>query len=103
MAKSNRGRDQISQQVSGSIELRKATELLKDQRLRQELVGDHSNLHLSLSDEQMLTLLLERMGNLAGAVSGSENLEQLESALLKVTTFSKIWLENIERRFHRGN
>lgn len=102
MAKSNKARDRISQLVSESIETRKVLELMKDPRISQEPYCFPSGVPGPLTDEQMLVFLLERMGNLAAAVSGADNVAQLEAAMLKVTTFSKIWLENIEGRFHRG-
>lgn len=92
MAESKRDRDRISHQVSLSIEARKLTDLIKDPRLTQD------NPQFPLNDDQMMVFLTEKIGHLAGCVCGADNLAQQESALLKVTSFCKIWLENIEKR-----
>jgi hypothetical protein len=84
--------DRIATRAIASIELRKHTELNKNPALRQELPD-------LLNDDQMMVLLTERVGHLAGTVCGADNLEQQQGALLKVTAFCKIWLENIEGRF----
>lgn len=92
--------DRIAARVTASIELRKHTDLAKNAALRQELsTPDYreNKAPFIYTDEQMMVLLVEKIGLLAGAVCGGDDRGQAMGALLKVASLSKIWLENMER------